>query len=224
MRSCPAPRRRGDTEAFERSLTSVSPATREAYGRDIASFVEWAERAVARPGLSGSSAPRCAATSRTSSTRRYAPRTIARARLGAAAVLRVARAHRPHRRPTRRRACTRPRASPGCRACCAATSCTVLLDEPPAAVDGDDDAIRLRDDAVLELLYGSGLRVAELCGLGPSDLDLRTPARSRSGARASKQRRVPMSEPAVEAVAGWLARGPRAGLVREATPRPTPCS
>ena len=48
-----------------------------------------------------------------------------------------------------------------------------LLDEPPAVVDGDDEAIRLRDDAVLELLYGSGLRVAELCGLGQSDLDLK---------------------------------------------------
>ena len=40
-----------------------------------------------------------------------------------------------------------------------------LLDEPPPVVDLDPPAVRLRDDAVLELLYGCGLRVGELCGL-----------------------------------------------------------
>ena len=92
----------------------------------------------------------------------------------------------------------------------------VLLDEPPAKVDGDDEAIRLRDDAVLELLYGSGLRVAELCGLGPSDLDTRTGTVTVWG-KGSKQRKVPMSEPAVEAVTGWLQRG-REHLVRDVSP------
>src|SRR4051812_31448869 len=46
-----------------------------------------------------------------------------------------------------------------------------LLDAPPARIDDDDEAVRLRDDAVLELLYGSGLRVAELCGLCLGDLE-----------------------------------------------------
>ena len=41
------------------------------------------------------------------------------------------------------------------------------------------DAVAARDDAVLELLYGCGLRVAELCGLDVGDLDLRPAAWSR---------------------------------------------
>ena len=45
-----------------------------------------------------------------------------------------------------------------------------LLDAPHAA-DEAQPARRLRDDALLELLYGSGLRVAELCGLDLTSLD-----------------------------------------------------
>jgi site-specific recombinase XerD len=82
----------------------------------------------------------------------------------------------------------------------------VLLDAPPAAVAGDDPAIRARDDAVLEVLYGSGLRVGELCGLRPADLDL---ARGRATVwgKGGKQRVVPLSEPAVAALRRWLADG-----------------
>jgi site-specific recombinase XerD len=83
---------------------------------------------------------------------------------------------------------------------------TVLLDEPPAAVEGDPEAIRLRDDAVLELLYGSGLRVAELSGLELGDVDLRG-RRITVWGKGSKQRQIPLSEPAADAVHGWLERG-----------------
>ena len=55
-----------------------------------------------------------------------------------------------------------------------------------------------RDDAVLEILYGSGLRVAELCGLRPDDLDL-AGGTVRVWGKGSKQRIVPLSAPAVEA-------------------------
>jgi site-specific recombinase XerD len=92
----------------------------------------------------------------------------------------------------------------------------VLLDAPGAGVDGDPTGVRLRDDAVLEILYGSGLRVAELCGLRPDDLDLG--ARTvRVWGKGSKQRIVPLSAPAVEAVAGWLADG-RAELATPESP------
>ena len=69
---------------------------------------------------------------------------------------------------------------------------------------------------MLELLYGSGLRVAELCGIGPGDIDLGRRLVTVWG-KGSKQRQVPISPPAAEAVTGWVERG-RHALVTEETP------
>jgi site-specific recombinase XerD len=77
-----------------------------------------------------------------------------------------------------------------------------LLDGP--LPDDEPDWRRRRDDAVLEVLYGSGLRVAELCGLRLGDVDLGRSALTVWG-KGSKQRRVPLSDPAVDAIAHWLA-------------------
>lgn len=75
-----------------------------------------------------------------------------------------------------------------------------------SADDPDAEARRLQDDALLELLYGSGLRVGEVCALRPDDFDLAS-ARVTVWGKGSKQRQVPMSEPAVVAVRRWLADG-----------------
>jgi site-specific recombinase XerD len=80
-----------------------------------------------------------------------------------------------------------------------------LLDEAPAPAPGGEP-LRQRDDAVLELLYGSGLRVAELCSLDVGDVGSSGGAVTVWG-KGSRQRRVPMSAPATDAVAVWLARG-----------------
>jgi site-specific recombinase XerD len=82
----------------------------------------------------------------------------------------------------------------------------VLLDDPPARAKDDPDAVKLRDDAVLELLYGSGLRVSELCGLRLSDID---PLRRRATiwGKGSKQRIVPLSAPAATRVQRWVEAG-----------------
>ena len=77
-----------------------------------------------------------------------------------------------------------------------------LLDGP--VPDGEPDWRRRRDDAVLELLYGSGLRVGELCGLQVSSLSLASGAANVWG-KGSKERRIPVSEPAVRAIRSWLA-------------------
>jgi site-specific recombinase XerD len=78
-----------------------------------------------------------------------------------------------------------------------------LLDDPPATVDHDPPAVRCRDDAVLELLYGSGLRVSEVCSLKAGDVDGRRQWLSVWG-KGSKERRVPLSAPASDALAAWL--------------------
>lgn len=69
----------------------------------------------------------------------------------------------------------------------------------------DDPAWRLaRDTAVVELLYGSGLRVSELCLLIPANIDLRAAAATVWG-KGSKQRRVPLSPPCIVALERWSA-------------------
>lgn len=77
-----------------------------------------------------------------------------------------------------------------------------LLDAPLR--DDEPDWRRRRDDAVLELLYGSGLRVGELCGLQVSSVSLSNGAANVWG-KGAKERRVPISEPAVAALRRWLA-------------------
>ena len=62
---------------------------------------------------------------------------------------------------------------------------------------------RRRDDAVLEVLYGSGVRVGELCGLDIDSVDLAHGAITVWG-KGSKERRVPLSAPAVDALRAWL--------------------
>jgi integrase/recombinase XerC len=79
---------------------------------------------------------------------------------------------------------------------------------------GRDEALALRDAAIVELLYATGIRVGELCGLDLGDLDegRRT---VRVLGKGNRERTVPAGVPAVKAVAAW-ARSGRPVLV---TPR-----
>ncbi len=85
-----------------------------------------------------------------------------------------------------------------------------LVEAPnPAAATGQKQrAAALRDRAVLELLYGSGLRVSEASGLNVGDvaLDRRS---ARVWGKGSKARMVPLGRPAVDAVTLYVqeARG-----------------
>ena len=70
----------------------------------------------------------------------------------------------------------------------------------------------LRDRAVLELLYASGVRVGELVGLDVDDYD-RARRVVRVLGKGRKERTVPIGLPAAKALDSWLDRG-RPGLVR----------
>ncbi len=76
-----------------------------------------------------------------------------------------------------------------------------------AAVHADDgSAIGLRDVAILELLYATGIRVGELCGLDVDDVD-RGRRVVRVFGKGRKERTVPYGVPADRAVGAWLADG-----------------
>jgi integrase/recombinase XerC len=77
-----------------------------------------------------------------------------------------------------------------------------LLDAPPGSRD------TLRDQAMVELLYGSGLRLSELVGLDVGDADLGA-GFVRVLGKGRKQREVPMGRKCIDALRAWLAaRGP----------------
>jgi integrase/recombinase XerD len=72
-------------------------------------------------------------------------------------------------------------------------------------IDGAQPA-DLRDRAILEVLYGCGCRVSELCGLDVVDLDVSEATFLLRG-KGRKQRLVPVGEPTLEAVGLYLRAG-----------------
>jgi integrase/recombinase XerC len=193
-------------EEFSASLTGAAPATVRAYRTDLEAFVTWAERMpLAGPGEVTRTVLRRYLAHL--GTRRYARRTVARK---ASALRRYfawsARTGRLGADPAA--GLSAPGGSGRLPRVLRDDELDALLDQPPASVDTDPPALRSRDDAVLELLYGSGLRVSELCGLRPSDLDLDR-RRVTVWGKGSKQRVVPLSAPAVEALRDWMGHGRR---------------
>jgi integrase/recombinase XerD len=81
-----------------------------------------------------------------------------------------------------------------------------LLDAPVG-----DGPIVLRDRAMLELLYGTGIRVSELVGLSLGDVDLDA-ALLRAFGKGSNERIVPVGVPAVRALVAWLGPDGRSAL------------
>lgn len=90
---------------------------------------------------------------------------------------------------------------------------TLLDDRRAAAAAGDP--VELRDHAILELLYGSGMRVSELCGLDIDDIDAGR-GTARVLGKGAKERVVPFGRPAGDAIGAYLTRGRPALIVRAA--------
>lgn len=84
-----------------------------------------------------------------------------------------------------------------------------LLDQ----VVGDDPMAR-RDRAILEVLYGTGARISEVCALGLGDVDL-DGSLLRLFGKGSKERVVPLGRHARVALAAWLDDGGRPIVARE---------
>ncbi|MFI6429201.1 tyrosine recombinase XerC [Rhodococcus oryzae] len=79
------------------------------------------------------------------------------------------------------------------------------------------EPIAVRDRLIVELLYASGIRVGELCGLDLDDVDLERRVLRVLG-KGNKQRSVPFGGPAAAAVDAWLTSG-RPALVNERSGR-----
>ena len=100
----------------------------------------------------------------------------------------------------------RPRVPAGLPKALSETEIATLL-----AVAGDDAAAR-RDRAILEVLYGCGLRVSELVGLSLADLDLDA-GLLRAFGKGSKERVVPVGRLARAALAAWTSPAGRGAMV-----------
>jgi integrase/recombinase XerC len=196
------------------SLTDLSSASSRAYENGVRSFITWAERAgVDSPGkvtrlllrrylayMTTRNYARQTITQRASALRRYFSWLGRKGVLESDPTIALSARTGGSRLP-------RPLSR---------SDLEVVLDNPPARGSDVADEVRLRDDAALELLYGSGLRVSELCGLSEADIDLRGGWATVWG-KGSKQRRVPISDSAARAVRKWLDEG-RPLLARAGSP------
>ena len=181
------------------SLSSVADSTRAVYARDASAAAGWlAEAGVAGPASVDRRVLRRYLAEL--STHGYAARTVTRK----VSVLRryfdwARRTGRTEADPTLGLAA--PRGPSKLPQVLKDDQIRTLIDKPAkAGAEADRDA---RDLAIVELLYGSGLRVSELCGLRRSDLDL-AQAQARVWGKGAKQRQVPLSDPSVETLRAWL--------------------
>jgi integrase/recombinase XerC len=80
-----------------------------------------------------------------------------------------------------------------------------LVEAPDAGEDASavESAVVLRDRAILELMYGSGLRVSEVAGVTVDRVDLDR-GRVTVVGKGDKEREVPLGDPARQAVVAWL--------------------
>jgi len=179
--------------AVERGL---APKTIEAYGADLARFAEFLARGgIVSPralgpaqvaGFVGSlEAQGLGARSRTRmlvSVRRFAQYLVTTGRCARDASEGVASPRLPRQLPR-----------------------TLRPDETAALIEAaaQDGPLGMRDRAMLEMLYGSGLRVSELVALPLAALDARAGVVRVLG-KGRKERLVPVSEPALDALVPYL--------------------
>jgi integrase/recombinase XerC len=80
------------------------------------------------------------------------------------------------------------------------------MDSLATRASEEETPISLRDVAMVELLYATGARVAELCGLDVSDIDYDRQTIRVLG-KGNKERTIPLGNPAMKALNAWLKDG-----------------
>lgn len=199
----------GGVDDFLKTLSAerdLSPHTIDAYRSDLAQFGEWAGRS--RVGdideIDRRLLRRYVAWL---SERRYARRSIARKASAIRALLRWAVTHDLiAANPADGLAA--PKLDRPLPKILREDDAATLIELPP-----DDDARGVRDRAMLELLYGSGLRVAELCGLDIGDISVRD-GRLRVTGKGRKERQLPMTSRACDSVRTYIGEA-RPQLLRD---------
>jgi integrase/recombinase XerC len=200
---------RWPVDEFVSSLTSLSDHTRRAYEHDVREFGAWCER--------GACADAASLDHRVLrrylaylTTRGFSKATIARKAASVRAFSRyLARtglaehdAGRHLRSPAGAKRLPRvPRAGDAAALLDLAAARTATADASDL-----DLAIARRDLALLELLYGTGMRVGECCGLDVDDVNMGRRHVTVLG-KGAKVRRIPFGDAAHDALADYLRRG-----------------
>jgi integrase/recombinase XerC len=89
----------------------------------------------------------------------------------------------------------------------------LAMDSMATRAAEDETPMSLRDVAMVEILYASGARVAELCGLNLADIDYNRQTIQVLG-KGNKERVIPLGNPAMRALKKWLDDG-RAQMMNE---------
>jgi integrase/recombinase XerC len=194
-------RTRHDASGFAASLTGVSEHTQRAYTHDVDEFVSWCERGGC-PDAADLDHRVLRKYFAYLQTRAFGKATISRKAASVHAYVRYLRRHRVVSRDVAARLHTArgPKKLPRVPR---RDDAIALLDRVTDLGDHDHDPRVLRDVALLELLYGAGLRVSECCGLDVESVDLRRATVTALG-KGSKVRRLPLGRPACDAVGAYV--------------------
>jgi site-specific recombinase XerD len=189
-----------------RDIRGLSPHTLEAYRRDLDDFIEFSSRyGVAE--VQDVDRILVRRFSASLSTRGYAPRTIAR-KISAVRAFLADEAKRGYIEANPAEGVKQPKLPGSLPRAIPQQALSGVLDE----INGDDP-VDLRDRALLEMLYGTGLRVSELASLTVSAVTSGPFVRVRG--KGSKDRTVPIPGQAMRAIERYLVSG-RPSLVSDA--------
>lgn len=191
-----------------RSERNLSPNTEAAYARDLVQFAEFCRRARIDPLRATPDAVRrfLAQCTTLGSARSSVARKASALRSFYSFVARIS-----ERRDNPARGVQTPKRGRRLPGVLRRAQMEALLALPPK-----DEPAGVRDRAILELLYGAGIRVAELCSLDLDGIDFRG-RRVLVMGKGRKERMVPLGECALDAVRGYIASA-RPAMIRPGSP------